>query len=594
MDLRWSLDELYTSFESQEFNRDMEKLHENINSLKIWTQKRLDSKKHARSKAEKYIVALNELMDLYSKMSNFASLTVSVDAKNRKALEIDEKLDMKITELTEPQVAFQKWLSSLDDIDKLISSSEILREHQFYLRELVSNSKYLLRSSEEKIISKMKNTGSNAWMRLQNLLTSTLLVDMEVEGKDKLPLPVVRNFAYSSDASLRKKAYDAELKAYTKIEDASAACLNGIKGEVITESKLRGYKSPLDKTLIDSRMDMETLDALLTAIREYLPHFRKYYRRKGELLGHKNGLPFYDIFAPMGSIDMKFTYEEAKDYIVTNFRSFSRKLGDFAENAFINKWIDAEPREGKRGGAFCSNIHGIKESRILSNFTGSFSNVTTLAHELGHGYHGYCLKDESYLNSNYPMPIAETASTFCETIIMEAALKNASKEQTFTLLEQNIADAGQVIVDIYSRFLFESELFNRRIESSLIAEELKEMMIEAQREAYGDGLDHNYLHPYMWINKPHYYYANSNFYNFPYAFGLLFSKGLYSQYKEKGRSFVAQYDKMLSVTGRMTIANIARTAGIDIHSVDFWRSSLELIQQDIEKFLILSKDNEKI
>lgn len=588
MNMRWSLERLYTSFDSKEFKKDMEKIDEDISWLKSWTQKKLDSKKHATSKAEKYITAINKLMNLFSRLSAFAGLTISVDAKNGKAQEIDEILDLKIAELTEPHVAFQKWLSSLDNIDKLISSSEILKEHEFYLKELVLQNKYLLSSSEEVIISKMKNTGSNAWTKLQNLLTSTLLVDITVNGEEKkLPLPVVRNMAYSSDANLRKSAYESEFKAYKKIEESSAACLNGIKGEVITVSRLRGYESPLQKTLFDSRMDRETLDALLAAMRESLPHFRKFYRKKGEMLGYKNGLPMYDIFAPVGNIDMKFTYEEARDYIITNFSTFSDKLADYAKKAFDNSWIDAEPREGKRGGAFCSNIHAIKESRILANFTGNFSNVTTLAHELGHGYHGECLKDEHYLNSDYPMPIAETASTFCETIVMDAAIKSASKGQAITLLEQNISDAGQVIVDIYSRFLFESELFSRRLERSPTVEELKEMMLKAQKDAYGDGLDHGYLHPYMWINKPHYYYAGSNFYNFPYPFGLLFAKGLYLQYKEKGRSFVAQYDKLLSVTGRMNTANVAKTAGIDVHSVDFWRSSLKLIEDDIDRFINL-------
>ena len=294
-------------------------------------------------------------------------------------------------------------------------------------------------------------------------------------------MPVVRNIAHSKDAALRKKAYEAELEAYRKIEESSAAALNGIKGEVLTTSELRGYASPLEETLINSRMDEETLNAMLDAIREYLPVFRKYYRKKAELLGHKNGLPFYDLFAPVGNMDRTYSYEEARDYIVKNFRSFSDKLADFAENAFNNRWIDAEPREGKRGGAFCSNIHPIKESRILANFNGSFSNLVTLAHELGHAYHGHCLKDESILNSRYPMPIAETASIFCETIVMNAALEEAKDYEELSLLESSIQDAGQVIVDIYSRFLFESEVFEKRKKHSLSVKELKELMIEAQK-----------------------------------------------------------------------------------------------------------------
>jgi pepF/M3 family oligoendopeptidase len=334
-------------------------------------------------------------------------------------------------------------------------------------------------------------------------------------------------------------------------------------------------------------MDEETLNAMLSAMKESLPAFHKFYRKKGELLGHKNGLPFYDIFAPMGSSDKKYTYDDARSFIVKNFRTFSDKLANFADNAFENRWIDAEPRDGKRGGAFCSNLHSIKESRILANFNESFDNAITIAHELGHGYHGDCLKDEYFLNSDYPMPIAETASIFCETIVKNAALKEANDDEAFAILEGDISDAGQVIVDIYSRYLFESELFKRRANSSLSVKELKEIMQNAQKEAYGDGLDPDFLHPCMWVNKPHYYYAGANFYNFPYAFGLLFAKGLYAEYLKRGQEFVKDYDRLLTVTGKMSIADVAATMGINVRSIDFWRSSLKLVEKDIEKFISL-------
>jgi len=213
--------------------------------------------------------------------------------------------------------------------------------------------------------------------------------------------------------------------------------------------------------------------------------------------------------------------------------------------------------------------------------------MTTLAHELGHGYHGACLMKEEYLNSDYPMPIAETASIFCETIVKEAALKTANKEEAFSMLENDISDSAQVIVDIYSRFIFESEVFKRRESGSLSVNELKEIMLDAQKEAYGNGLDPDFLHPYMWLCKPHYYSADYNFYNFPYAFGLLFSKGLYAEYLKKGKEFTAEYDRMLSVTGKMSIEDVVKVMNIDVHDPGFWRSSLELIEKDIDRFIKL-------
>jgi pepF/M3 family oligoendopeptidase len=588
MNQRWSLDELYKSFESEEFKKDYVKCVKDIERIKEWAESNLKDSTDAAHKMRKYVKTINEFYMLYTRLYYFAQLTLSVEAKNEKALKVVENLEEKVTELTKPEVNFQKWLGSISNLNEIIKTDNYLKEFEYFFKENLEKSKYLLSDKEEVLISKMQTTGSSAWEKLQELLTSTLLVDITADGEEKkLPLPVVRNMAYSKDGKLRKTAYEAELKSYLKIDESVAASLNGIKGEVITVSRMKGYKSPLEKTILDARMDMKTLDAMLTAMRESLPDFHRYFRKKAELMGYKNGLPFYEMFAPMGDVDIQFSYKEARDYIVANFRTFSDALADYAANAFDKRWIDSEPREGKRGGAFCENLHTIGESRILSSFDGSFSSMITLAHELGHGYHGARLMNEEYLNSDYPMPIAETASIFCETIVKEAALKTANEEEAFSILETDISDSAQVIVDILSRFIFESELFRRRESGSLSVNELKEVMLNAQKEAYGNGLDPDYLHPYMWLCKPHYYSADFNFYNFPYAFGLLFSKGLYAEYLKRGKAFVAEYDKMLSVTGKMNIADVAKVMNIDVRKVDFWRSSLELIKKDIDRFIKL-------
>src|SRR6056297_2805925 len=450
---------------------------------------------------------------------------------------------------------------------------------------MVEKSEYLLSKNEEEIIAEMKQTGSSAWAKLQEKLTSTLQVTIEVEGETKeLPLPVVRNLAYKKDPEIRKKAYQAELDSYKKIEKGVAAALNGIKGEVVTINQRRGYSSPLEEALINSRLNKETLQALLEAIEDKLYIFRDFYKTKAKILGHKNGLPFYDLFAPLGEIEMEFSYQEARDFIISNIKEFSPDMADLYLTAFQNNWIDAEPRNGKRGGAFCYNIHPIKESRILSNFTGVFSDVTTLAHELGHAYHGHCLEEESILNSDYPMPLAETASIFSERIVTEAALEKGDKDQVFSILENFISSSGQVIVDIYSRFTFEKNLFEQRNDSSLSTEELKELMIDAQKKAYGDGLDHEYLHPYMWLNKPHYYSAGNNYYNFPYAFGLLFGLGVYALSKKSDDDFMVKYNNLLKATGKNKIKEVAKMVDIDVQSKVFWLSSLKVIEKNIERF----------
>lgn len=591
MKMRWSLDSLYTSFESEAFKSDIKVIPEKIQKIQEWASDNFTNHIREVEKIEEYLRMQIDFDMVFSKLMTFANLSNSVDASNEISLKVIGQLQVQLSELTRPSVQFQKWVIEVADFENKIEGSEYLKEHKYYLGELIKKGKYLLSDEQEVLFSKLTNTGSKAWTKLQNHLSSTLMVEMEEDGEIKqFPLPVIRNKAYSSDANVRRAAYEAELKAYKKIEASSAACLNGIKGEVITMSALRGFESPFMQTVEQSRLDKETLDAMFSAMKESFPKFREFYKKKGELLGHKNGLPFYDLFAPMGNAKMSFDYDEARAYIVKNFGKFSKKLSDFADNAFENRWIDAEPREGKRGGAFCSNIQAIKESRFLANFDGSFGNVKTLAHELGHGYHGNCLKDESILNTSYTMPIAETASIFCETIIINAALQDASAEEAFSILETSITAAGQVIVDIYSRFLFESKLFELRADHELSVKELKDIMIEAQKEAYGDGLDSESLHPYMWANKPHYYYSGLNFYNFPYAFGLLFAKGVYAEYLKRGESFVDEYDKMLAATGKNDIKDVAAMIGIDIRDIEFWRASLALVEADIDKFIQISDE----
>lgn len=589
MEHRWSLKELYDSFESKEFKEDLIRCDKFIDKIKEISETFADSKEENIKKLENYISVDNEFFHLSFKLLSFCQLSLSVETTNVEALKYLEVIEEKITELAEPNTKVAKWIGKLQNLDDIIGSSTILKEHNFYLKEIQQNNKYVLSEKEETIISKMRNTGSSAWSKLQDLTLSNLLVKININGKEeKLPLTVVRNMAYDANDNIRKTAYIAELAAYSEIEDVSAACLNGIKGEVITVDKLRGYKSPLEESLISSKMDQKTLDSMFSAISEYLPVFRKYFRKKAQILSYRGGLPFYEMFAPIGKSSRKYTFEEARDFIVENFKTFSDKLADYALKAFNNKWIDAEPREGKVGGAFCENLHVIGESRIMSNFTGNFNDVVTLAHELGHGYHGACLLKESAINSEYPMPIAETASTFCETIIKKAATDKVDKEESISILETEISDCAQVIVDIYSRFLFESEVFKKREKGSISVEELKSIMLEAQKKAYGDGLDSNYLHPYMWICKPHYYSADFNFYNYPYAFGLLFSKGLYSIYLKDKEKFVKEYDKLLALTGKNKIFDIAKFMNIDINSVSFWKESLELIKEDIDKFITLA------
>ena len=432
----------------------------------------------------------------------------------------------------------------------------------------------------------MSLTGGKAWSDLRNNVTANHMVDIEIDGKvQRKSINEVKNMGASYDKNLRKAAHEGEEKSNEKIEEVIASCLNGIKGEAITLCDIRGYESPLHKTLIDSRMDEEILNNMLQVMKDGLKHFEKYFLKKAELLGYEGKLPYYDRIAPIGENKKEYSYEEAMEFIVKHFSSFSKDMGDLAYKAFTNRWIDAEVKEGKRGGAFCSNLHYINESRILSSYNGSFKNVCTLAHELGHAYHGYVLGKENILNTKYPMPLAETASIFCETLVRNAALKEANKEEAMAILDAELVNSSMVIVDIYSRFLFEKEVFERRKEGNLSPKEINEIMLWAEKEAYGDAIEESTFDKYAWIHKPHYYFTERHFYNFPYAFGLLFSKGLYNMYLKEGESFIEKYNSLLSLTGKASIYDVARFIGIDLHSKEFFKDSLDIIIEDINKFL---------
>ena len=328
---------------------------------------------------------------------------------------------------------------------------------------------------------------------------------------------------------------------------------------------------------------------MLGAMVEYLPKFRQYLKTKAKVLGHENGLPWYDLFAPMGSAGRKYTTEEARDLLVELFNTFDQELADMIRTAFDEAWIDFYPRDGKSGGAFCADVDCIGESRILANYDGMFTDIDTLAHELGHAFHNQCVRSHRALNKDYSMPVAETASIFNECILMNAAISKAEdKGEKLALIESQLQDVTQIIVDIYSRFRFEAMVFENREQQFMNAEALCQIMTKAQEESYGDGLDPDCRHPFMWICKSHYY--GPTFYNFPYAFGGLFARGLFAQYQKEGAAFVPKYKKLLYTTPIATAEDVAMVADIDLTDKNFWRSALQTVADQIDMFCELVKE----
>lgn len=576
MSTEWSLKEIYPSFESEEFKRDFERFsnfREVFNGLTL--EDNLESIKAA-------IAALEEFSVLSSRLGNYINLTLTANTTDETANKYRTLFGNAYAALNSAYTKVYKFIGS---VETDITSDENLKDYEFYFAEAKQQYKHLLSDELEDVIAKFSISGGDGWEQLFEAMTSG--VEGEFKG-EKVTLSEIRNMAYDADAAVRKEAYETELKMYDTIKEPIAFALNNIKQQVLTETSLRGFESPLAQTLEASRMSRKTLDALLEAIREYLPQFRAYLKHKAALLGHENGLPFYDLFAPIGESSRRFTIEESKEFLLENFKGFSEDLAEMTKEAYENNYIDFLPRKGKVGGAFCSNLPFIKQSRILTNFSGSLSDVVTIAHELGHAYHGLHIENHRVLNQEYSMPVAETASTFNENIVMNTVISEASDAEKVALLESQLQDTTQIIVDIYSRYLFESAVFENREKSFMFSKDLEQLMLDAQKEAYGDGLDPDAMHPYMWACKPHYYSSGLSFYNFPYAFGGLFSKGLYAIYQEQPEGFVEKYQELLRATTVTSAEDTAKVLGVDVTDSAFWKKALAQVADNIEQFIALT------
>ena len=576
MSTEWSLKEIYPSFESEEFQRDFERFsnfREVFNGLTL--EDNLESIKAA-------IATLEEFSVLSSRLGNYINLTLTANTTDETANKYRTLFGNAYAALNSAYTKVYKFIGS---VETDITADEDLKDYEFYFAEAKQQYKHLLSDELEDVIAKFSISGGDGWEQLFEAMTSG--VEGEFKG-EKVTLSEIRNMAYDADAAVRKEAYETELKMYDTIKEPIAFALNNIKQQVLTETSLRGFESPLAQTLEASRMSRKTLDALLEAIREYLPQFRAYLKHKAALLGHENGLPFYDLFAPIGESSRRFTIEESKEFLLENFKGFSEDLAQMTKEAYENNYIDFLPRKGKVGGAFCSNLPFIKQSRILTNFSGSLSDVVTIAHELGHAYHGLHIENHRVLNQEYSMPVAETASTFNENIVMNTVISEASDAEKVALLESQLQDTTQIIVDIYSRYLFESAVFENREKSFMFSKDLEQLMLDAQKEAYGDGLDPDAMHPYMWACKPHYYSSGLSFYNFPYAFGGLFSKGLYAIYQEQPEGFVEKYQELLRATTVTSAEDTAKVLGVDVEDSAFWKKALAQVADNIEQFIALT------
>ena len=591
MNDRWDLSVFYQGFDDPRIESDLAELGRLAESMRAV----LESGRGTAEVLEEYADMEEKLYCAAGKLGGFASLTLATEAANADAHRLMDRVMEQSVMLSMLGSAHSRYLGALSEeaLEAAIGGSEKLRAIAFYLRRQREAALHLPGPEIEEWLLRMRLDGAEAFSKLRDQLDATVLVDYRGE---QLPLSAVRGKAEDPDPAVRRDAYLAELASYKKIEIPMAACLNGIKGQGLTMIRAEHFDSILAESLYNSNMDQETLDAMWTACRESFPAFRRYLRKKGELLGHPNGLPFYDLFAPLQAGDAPaktYTVEEAHDILLRELGKFTPDMAEFIDHAFKNRWIDLYPREGKGGGAFCAGVEHVEQSRVMTNFTGSLGDVSTLAHELGHAWHNRCMAGLPQVMRGAPMPLAETASIFNETLLANALRQDVPRDQLLGLLDTDLQNSTQVVVDIYSRFLFESAVIEGKKTHNLSVDEMKQLMLDAQDQSYGDGLDPEYRHPYMWACKSHYYIPGLGFYNFPYAFGLLFGRGVYAQYLQKGAEFVPVYNQLLRSCGSDMVADVAGSVGIDVHSVDFWRQSLKTIEKDIDLFVSLADEQLK-
>jgi pepF/M3 family oligoendopeptidase len=582
----WDVSAIYPSLDSRQFAIAHEGVEAGIARLvALYDRHEVRGGERALDDAaiaavEEVIAATNELREDVQLLDAYIAAFVTTDATDERAQELDSTLAQQTSVLRSLSARFGAWVHALGP-DELAARSPLAAEHAFPLSRAAERVAHQMPEAEEALAAKLSLTGSTAWHRLYNDVTQSITTTVhKPDGTSEvLPMSAVRGLATHADAGVREAAYRAELEAWANHAVPIAAAINGVKGEALTLQAARGWASTLEPALFSNNVDRASFDAMQEAVVASLPAFRRYLATKARMLA-KPQLAFWDLFAPVPTEAGLRTWTSAVDDVAASFANYSPQLASLARRAVAESWIDAEPRPGKEGGGFCMPVRA-DESRILINFTGSFDSVQTLAHELGHAYHNVALSGRTPMQRQLPMALAETASIFCETIMVSEGLAAASDEERLVILEGDIQGSCQVVVDIHSRFLFESALYERRKASTVSVRELCELMAEAQRQAYGDGLDPDQLHPYMWAAKPHYY--GSSFYNWPYTFGLLFGIGLYARYQDDPDRFRSGYDDLLASTGLGEAAELAARFDIDIRDAAFWTASLDVVRARIEE-----------
>lgn len=477
-----------------------------------------------------------------------------------------------------------------DSLSKAAAADERTQRVEFFLQECRRNAAYRLPKEQELLAADLAVDGIHAWGRLYDRLSGELRIEVMEKGEIVRKSPGQVHFD-SSERTVRENNFFAADKAWQSIADTCAEALNHISGFRLSKYRRLGVQDHLDLPLRLNRLRRETLETMWSTISDRKPMLLRYFEAKAKLLG-LDKLCWYDLLAPVGASGTgaaKLEYDDACGLIIKTFTEFSDDLGEFAERALRDGWVEVENRAGKRQGGFCTGFPSRQESRIFMTFTNSPDSMSTLAHELGHAYHSYVLRTQPYFLQDYPMNLAETASTFAEAVLGDRRLADAGgNAEKLSILDNMLSDAVAFLMNIHARFIFENNFHVQRAEGELSAEQFSELMRAAQQEAYCDGLDAEGWYPGFWISKLHFYISGWPFYNFPYTFGYLLSQGVYSLAGEGGGEFPEQYRQFLTATGAMQTEDaVSSSFGFDLSQPDFWNRGLDVVEQRVEEFVRL-------
>ncbi|MED3563200.1 M3 family oligoendopeptidase [Bacillus xiapuensis] len=513
------------------------------------------------------------------------------NTEDQKAYQLDSKVTSLSATFQTALAGFDNLLTSIDDsIWTQLLKEESLNELSYVLTERRERAKDKLSKEEEALINTLGVDGYHSWGQLYDLIVGKIKIPFSENGEEKL-LSVGQAFnKFSSpERTIRAAVFKDWESAWGEQADLLAKTLNHLSGFRLSVYQKRGWDDVLKEPLTISRMKKETLDTMWAVIAESKELLVQYLNRKAKLLGLEK-LSWFDLDAPYGKTESKVSYQEGAEFIQQQFSHFGEKLAAFAKKAFEEQWIEGEDRPGKAPGGFCTFFPESNQSRIFMTYSGTPSNISTLAHELGHGFHSFSMKGVHYLNRNYAMNVAETASTFAEMIVADAAVKNAKdEEEKLVLLDDKIQRTVALLMNIHARFLFEISFYEERKQGPVSKASLNELMLKAQKEAYCDALEE--YHPLFWASKLHFFITGVPFYNFPYTFGYLFSLGIYAKALAEGKGYEEKYIALLRDTASMTVEDLAQKhLQVDLTQEDFWKQAVKPCLDDIKEFLELTKD----